>query len=105
MDFARKAEDLGAAVGMDNAVPICMFTPEQLSELMVKQVIAPSRNFVCYPAIDIGPDLSVWRCFGTSKLFNKKLSDFSSIEEMFDYYQRVSSSTNSSFSPSQNVSL
>jgi len=91
IDFTRKAEALGAAVGMDNAVPICMFTPEQLSELMLKQVIEPARNFVCYPAIDIGPDLAIWRCFGTSKLFNKKLSDFRSIEEICEYYQRVSS--------------
>jgi MoaA/NifB/PqqE/SkfB family radical SAM enzyme len=90
MDFIRKAEALGAAVGMDNAVPICMFTPEQLSDLMLKQVIEPARNFVCYPAIDIGPDLSIWRCFGTSKLFNKKLLDFRSIEEICEYYQRVS---------------
>jgi hypothetical protein len=90
MDFVHKAEHLGARVGMDNAVPICMFTSEELSELMVKEVVAPSRNFICYPAIDIGPDLSVWRCFGTSKLFNKKLEDFNSLKEMFDYYQRVS---------------
>lgn len=90
IDFTRKAEALGATVGLDNAVPICMFTPEELSELMLKQVIEPIRNFVCYPAIDIGPDLSIWRCFGTSKLFNKKLSDFRSLEEIYEYYQRVS---------------
>lgn len=90
MDFTHKAEELGASVGMDNAVPICMFTPEELSELMIKQVISPQRNFVCYPAIDIGPDLSVWRCFGTSKLFNKKLDEFTSLEEIFDYYQHMS---------------
>ena len=90
MDFTQKAEALGAAVGMDNTVPICMFTAEQLSSLLLKQVIEPERNFVCYPAIDIGPDLSIWRCFGTSKIFNKKLSDFRSFEEICDYYQRVS---------------
>lgn len=90
MDFTQKAEALGAAVGLDNTVPICMFTAEQLSTLMLKQVIEPARNFVCFPAIDIGPDLSIWRCFGTSKIFNKKLSDFRSLEEICDYYQRVS---------------
>ena len=90
MDFTHKAEQLGASVGMDNAVPICMFTPQELSELMIKQVISPQRNFVCYPAVDIGPDLSVWRCFGTSKLFNKKLDEFNSLGEIFDYYQRMS---------------
>lgn len=90
IDFVHKAEELGATVGMDNAVPICMFNPEELSELMIKQVVAPNRNFVCYPAIDIGPDLSVWRCFGTSKLFNKKLEEFKSLNDLYDYYQRVS---------------
>ncbi len=90
MDFTHKAEAMGASVGMDNAVPICMFTPQELSELLVKQVVSPQRNFVCYPAIDIGPDLSVWRCFGTSKLFNKKLDDFDSLGEIFDYYQQMS---------------
>ena len=90
MDFVHKAENLGAMVGMDNAVPICMFTSEELSELMIKEVISPKRNFICYPAIDIGPDLSVWRCFGTSRLFNKKLDDFNNLNEMYDYYQRVS---------------
>lgn len=89
MDFVHRAEQLDATVGMDNAVPICMFTPEELSELMIK-VVSPQRNFVCYPAIDIGPDLSVWRCFGTSKLFNKKLDDFGSLGEIYDYYQQVS---------------
>ncbi len=90
MDFTHRAEQLGATVGIDNAVPICMFTPQELSELMVKQVVSPQRNFVCNPAIDIGPDLSVWRCFGTSKLFNKKLDDFDSLGEILEYYQRMS---------------
>jgi MoaA/NifB/PqqE/SkfB family radical SAM enzyme len=90
MDFTHRAEQLGASVGMDNAVPICMFTPQELSELMINQVVSPQRNFVCYPAIDIGPDLSVWRCFGTSKLFNKKLDEFNSLGEIYDYYQHMS---------------
>ncbi len=90
MDFVHRAEQMDATVGMDNAVPVCMFNPEDLSELMVKEVVSPKRNFICYPAIDIGPDLSVWRCFGTSKLFNKKLDDFNSLAEIYDYYQQVS---------------
>ena len=90
IDFVHRAERLDATVGMDNAVPICMFTPDELSELMIKEVVSPQRNFICYPAIDIGPDLSVWRCFGTSKLFNKKLEDFSSLSEIYDYYQQIS---------------
>ena len=90
MEFVKTAEALGANVGIDNALPICMFTSEDLFELILKKVISPERNFVCYPAIDIGPDLSVWRCFGTSKLFNKKLDDFNSLDQVYEYYQRVS---------------
>jgi hypothetical protein len=90
MDFVHRAEQLDATVGMDNVVPICMFSSDEISELMIKQVVAPNRNFVCYPAIDIGPDLSVWRCFGTSKLFNKKLNEFKSLSDLNDYYQRAS---------------
>ena len=101
MDFVHRAEQLGATVGMDNAVPICMFTPQELSELLIKEVIAPQRNFICYPAIDIGPDLSVWRCFGTSKLFNKKLDDFNSLAEIYDYYQQVSRLYQFKFFPMQ----
>jgi sulfatase maturation enzyme AslB (radical SAM superfamily) len=89
-DFVNRAEELNARVGLDNTVPICMFTPEELSNLLIKQVIEPSRNFVCSPALDIGPDLSVWRCFGTSTLFNKKLDDFNSVEEIYAYYIRTS---------------
>ncbi len=90
LDFVRRVENFGARVGLDNTVPICMFTSEELAELMLKQVIEPSRNFVCYPALDIGPDLSLWRCFGTSKIFNKKLDDFESVEEAYAYYIRQS---------------
>ncbi len=90
MEFVKTAELFGANVGMDNALPICMFKSDDLLELILKKVILPERNFVCYPAIDIGPDLSVWRCFGTSKLFNQKLDDFNSLDQMVEYYQRVS---------------
>jgi hypothetical protein len=36
IDFVHKEEELGATVGMDNAVPIFMINPEELSELMIK---------------------------------------------------------------------
>ena len=90
MDFVEKAESQGIKTTLDNTVPICMFNAEQLTDLIIKQVIDPTRNFVCKPALDIGPDLSVWRCFGTSKFFNRSLDDFNTIQEVYDYFQRAS---------------
>ena len=88
MDFVRRAESMGATVKMDNTVPICMFSEGELGELLLKGVLDPRRNFVCFPAVDIGPDLSVWRCFGTSGLSNRSLEDFNSLHEVYEYYER-----------------
>lgn len=89
MAFVRKAESIGVKVRIDNTVPICMFSKSDLGELLLTGTLEPKRNFVCFPALDIGPDLSIWRCFGTSALFNKKLDDFNSLQEIYDYYCQV----------------
>ena len=89
IDFVRKAETLGVHVSIDNTIPICMFTPSELGELLLMRVLNLERNFTCFPAIDIGPDLSVWRCFGTSGLFNRRLEEFSSLKEIYEYYESV----------------
>jgi len=87
LGFLRRADRLGVTVRVDNTVPPCMFTPAQVGRLILRGVIDPRRNFVCNPAIDVGPDLSVWRCFGTSGLFNRNLDDFRTLAELEDYYQ------------------
>ncbi|MCS7363935.1 MAG: hypothetical protein NDF54_00655 [archaeon GB-1867-035] len=89
MEFVKRVESYGASIKMDNTVPVYMFSKEELGELLLKGVLEPSRNFVCFPAIDIGPDLPIWRCFGTSGLFNRKMEDFNSLQEIYDYYERV----------------
>ena len=85
--FTEKAKSLGITVRMDNTVPLCMFTKEQLADLLLDEVIDPKRNFVCFPAIDVGPDLSVWRCFGTSGLYNRHLDDFKDLNDLYGYYE------------------
>jgi len=89
VDFVRKAETLGTEVRMDNTVPICMFSKDELAELLLKGVIEPRRNLTCFPAVDIGPDLSLWRCFGTSGLFNMRLEEFKSLSEVYEYFERM----------------
>ncbi len=87
LGFLRRADRLGVTVRVDNTIPPCMFSPAQVGRLILRGVIDPRRNFVCNPAIDVGPDLSVWRCFGTSGLFNRSLEDFRTLAELEDYYQ------------------
>ena len=87
LNFVRRATSLGASVKMDNTVPVCMFSKNDLADLILDKVLEPQRNFLCFPPIDIGPDLRVWRCFGTSGVLNRRLEDFRTFAEMYDYYE------------------
>ncbi|UCG59878.1 MAG: radical SAM protein [Phycisphaerales bacterium] len=88
MDFVRRAEDRGVGVQLDNAIPLCMFTYEQVGELILKGVLDLTRNARCRPIIDIGPDLTVWCCFCLSTLCNRRLDEFETLGEIQDYYSR-----------------
>jgi hypothetical protein len=89
VDFARRAGERGVQVSMDNAVPLCMFTYEQVGELLLKRVIDLERNMRCAPVIDVGPDLRVWCCFCLSKIWNRHLDEFQNLDEIYDYYRRA----------------
>jgi MoaA/NifB/PqqE/SkfB family radical SAM enzyme len=91
VEFARRAEELGVQVRMDNAVPLCMFNNEQAGELLIKGVVDLNRNMRCEPVIDIGPDLSVWCCFCLSKLWNRHLDEFQTLQEAQAFYRRAMS--------------
>jgi MoaA/NifB/PqqE/SkfB family radical SAM enzyme len=87
--FARRAEEEGVQVKMDNAVPLCMFTHEQAGELLLKGVIDLERNMRCSPVIDIGPDLRVWCCFCLSKMWNRHLDEFENLDQVRAHFQRA----------------
>lgn len=89
VEFARRAEEGGVQVRMDNAVPLCMFSYEQAGELLMKGVVDLQRNMRCQPVIDIGPDLRVWCCFCLSKMWNRHLDEFQNLEEIQAYYRRA----------------
>lgn len=91
VEFARRAEQDGVQVRMDNAVPLCMFTYEQAGELLMKGVVDLQRNMRCSPVIDIGPDLRVWCCFCLSKMWNRHLDEFQNLEDLTAYYRRAMS--------------
>ncbi len=89
VEFTRRAEEFGATVYMDNAVPLCIFSNEQAGELILKGVLDLKRNARCNPVIDIGPDLRIWCCFCLSNLWNRHLDEFGNLGEIMDYYQRL----------------
>lgn len=89
VEFARRAEESGVQVRMDNAVPLCMFSYEQAGELFIKGVVDLQRNMHCEPVIDIGPDLNVWCCFCLSKMWNRHLDEFKDLQEIQAYYRKA----------------
>ena len=89
VEFARRAEESGVQVRMDNAVPLCMFSYEQAGELLMRGVVDLQRNVRCEPVIDIGPDLNVWCCFCLSKMWNRHLDEFKDLQEIQAYYRKA----------------
>ncbi|HUI41770.1 MAG TPA: radical SAM protein [Terriglobia bacterium] len=89
VEFARRAGEAGIEARMDNVVPLCIFTPEQAGELLLKGVVDLKRNARCEPIVDIGPDLKVWCCFCLSKLWNRRLDEFQNLQEIQAYYRQA----------------
>jgi hypothetical protein len=85
--FSRTCALENIRLSFDCGVPLCAFTKEEYGELYYNGVSLPPA--VCRPAIDIGTDLKVWRCFVTGKMYNeKKLTDFDNFQEIVDYFNR-----------------
>lgn len=71
-------------LGFDCGFPLCIFTEEQLGKLYLSS--NGRLSFDCGPAIDIGPDMSIWSCFPLSNYNKKSVFDFSSLKEITDFY-------------------
>ena len=89
IDLVRRAEAIGVEVRLDNAVPLCIFDYEQAGELLMKGVLDFRHNARCEPIIDIGPDLTVWCCFCLSKLWNRHLDEFETLQQAQAYYRQA----------------
>jgi len=77
------------SIGFDCGFPLCIFTDEQLGMFLrhSKGGGAKMIKFGCSPALDIGPDMSVWSCFPLSRYHKRSLYEFNSITEVYDYYK------------------
>jgi sulfatase maturation enzyme AslB (radical SAM superfamily) len=81
--FIEKHKEKGISVGFDCGFTLCSFTDTQLGKLAR---FGTSLRFYCEPGPDVGPDLNLWRCFPTSMIWNKKLTDFKDLNAVYKFY-------------------
>ena len=81
--FAQKCDSLDITLNFDCGFTLCSFTERECGKLFYYN--SPLKTF-CEPGIDVGPDLIVWRCFVTSMLWNKRLTDFRNTFEINKFY-------------------
>jgi radical SAM protein with 4Fe4S-binding SPASM domain len=87
VDFAQACDKKDITLSFDCGFTLCSFSAQSLGRLRLYGAIT---NMNCNPVIDVGPDLTIWRCFATSKIWNKKLNDFDTLTQIYKYYNEKS---------------
>ncbi len=87
VDFAQDCDKKDVTLIFDCGFTLCSFSAQDLGKLRLYGAIT---NMNCNPVIDVGPDLTIWRCFATSKIWNRKLSDFDNLGQIYKYYNEKS---------------
>jgi MoaA/NifB/PqqE/SkfB family radical SAM enzyme len=66
----------------------CLFSKEQLDELYRNVKFVPLN--LCRPVLEVAPNLSVFRCYGTASLTNPriKITDFEGEKEAYKYFEK-----------------
>ena len=84
--FSEKCDQYNIAIGLDCGFVLCMFNEKQIGKLIVNNT---AFSILCGSIIDIGPDLTVWRCFPLSKEHNVKLTEFEDEKQLKAHYDAV----------------
>ncbi|MCK8620844.1 radical SAM protein [Prevotella sp. E13-27] len=84
--FYEKYKKENIEIGFDCGFPLCIFTEKQLGEMFLWS--NGRLEFKCGPAIDIGPDMSVWSCFPLSSINRRSVFEFDSMREINDFYTK-----------------
>ena len=80
-------ERLRLKPGFDCGFPLCRLSDQQLAWL--QRYTGGRFEFGCGPAIDIGPDMTVWSCFPLSSFHKKSIFEFNSLAEIHQYFRRL----------------
>lgn len=87
MQFGSLFSQFKVVPNFDCGMPLCIFTDEQLGQLF--RLSRGGLKFSCGPAIDIGPDLSVWSCFPLHNIQKRSIYDFNSLQEIGSFYAEM----------------
>jgi len=87
--FMPQMIENNVSVGFDCGFAMCNFTDAQLGKFLrlARSGDGRSIKFVCNPALDIGPDMTVWSCFPLSRYHKKSIYEFNSVQEILEYYR------------------
>ncbi len=75
------------SLGFDCGMPMCIFTDQEMGQLYKNA--KGQLKFTCGPAVDVGPDMSVWTCFPLSNYKKTSIYDFDNVHEIRKYYQQI----------------
>lgn len=81
------SNDLNIEAGFDCGFPLCIFSDEDIGKLY--KINKGQLSFCCGPAVDIGPDMSVWSCFPLSQYNKKSLFEFDSFKDIHEYFINI----------------
>jgi len=80
----RQLEKRDIVGAFDCGFPLCMFSMNELGSITLT---TDGFKSLCGPIIDVGMDLTAWPCFPLSEILNVRLLDFSSEDELKEFYQ------------------
>ncbi len=84
-DFSDECDESDVKLGFDCGFVMCKLTDEQLGRLFRNST---GLSFGCGPAIDIGPDLSVWNCFPLVDEETLYLKDYDNLQQLHEEFMK-----------------
>jgi len=96
LELAKKAAADNVSIGCDCGFVACMFEISEIGWLMHKGM---KMQFVCGPAMDIGPELEVWHCFPLSRMPRVSLRKYKSLEEARQALQSMADQLREKYGP------
>jgi radical SAM protein with 4Fe4S-binding SPASM domain len=87
--FMEAAYQMGIQAYLDCPLPKCFFTPEELGRILLIQPRSATAIRACGPAVDVGPDLTVFRCYALSGHARRNLKEFSNYSDLSAWFERA----------------
>lgn len=87
--FLEEAFARGVEAHLDCPLPKCFFTPEELGRILLTHPMSATPIRSCGPAIDVSPDLSVFRCFALAGHARQHLRDFENMTTLTSWYEQA----------------